>query len=281
MKWELEDLAFAILEPEAYKGVARWVDETQRGARRVHRARDGRACAQMLAEAGIRCRSIGPAANTSTASGSKMQAKQLAFEQLHDVRALRVIVDTEQECYQALSQVQSRWQTVTREYDDYIAKPKPNGYQSLHTVVLDDGGKPLEIQIRTRRMHESAELGLAAHWRYKEGSHGAREQSRDAERVAWLRQLLAWREDVDRPADPQAAPADDRIYVLTPQGKVVELPAGSTPIDFAYHVHTELGHRCRGAKVNGAMVPLNTRLANGSDDRDPLREKRRPEPRLA
>jgi GTP pyrophosphokinase len=261
MKWELEDLAFAILEPEVYARVARWVDERSE-EREGFIAQATAGMRQMLEEAGIRAEISGRRKHIYSI-WRKMQAKQLAFDQLFDVRALRVIVDTEQECYQALSLVQARWQIVTHEFDDYIAKPKPNGYQSLHTVVLDDGGKPLEIQIRTRRMHESAELGLAAHWRYKEGTQGAREQSRDAERVAWLRQLLAWRQDVDRPADPRAAPVDDRIYLLTPQGKVVELPAGSTPIDFAYHVHTDLGHRCRGAKVNGAMVPLNTRLATG------------------
>ena len=261
MKWELEDLAFGILEPEVFRRVVRWVDE-RREERENFIAHATAALRQMLVEAGIRGEVSGRPKHVYSI-WRKMQAKQLAFEELYDVRALRVIVETEQQCYQVLSLVQARWQTVAQEFDDYIAKPKPNGYQSLHTVVRDDAGKPLEIQIRTRQMHESAELGVAAHWVYKEGSHAAREQSRDAQRVAWLRQLLAWRQDVDRPADPGLAAADDRIYLLTPQGKVVELPAGSTPIDFAYHVHTDLGHRCRGAKVDGAMVPLNTRLATG------------------
>ena len=260
MKWELEDLAFGIIDPDVYRRVGRWVDEGRDERERfiAHATTELRG---MLVDSGISGEVFGRPKHIYSI-WRKMQAKQLAFDELYDVRALRVIVSTEQECYQVLSLVQARWQTVAREFDDYIVKPKANGYQSLHTVVRDDGGKPLEIQIRTRRMHESAELGLAAHWRYKEGSHGAREQSRDAERVAWLRQLLAWRQDVNQPSDPQAG-ADDRIYLLTPQGKVVELPAGSTPIDFAYHVHTDLGHRCRGAKVNGAMVPLNTRLATG------------------
>ena len=261
MKWELEDLAFSIIEPEVYRRVGHWVDE-RREEREWFIAQVITDLRQMLTEAGIKAEVSGRPKHIYSI-WKKMQAKQLPFDQLYDVRALRVIVETEQECYQALSLAQARWQTVAREFDDYIAKPKANGYQSLHTVVLDDGGKPIEVQIRTRRMHESAELGVAAHWQYKEGGHGARPLSRDAERVAWLRQLLAWREDVNRP-DPQAvAIADDRIYVLTPQGKVVELPTGSTPIDFAYHVHTDLGHRCRGAKVNGAMVPLHTRLATG------------------
>ncbi|HYS13081.1 MAG TPA: RelA/SpoT family protein, partial [Burkholderiaceae bacterium] len=260
MKWELEDLAFGFIEPDVYRRVGRWVDEGREQRERFI-AQATAELRRMLADAGINGEVFGRPKHIYSI-WRKMQAKQLAFDELYDVRALRVIVTTEQECYLVLSLVQARWQTVAQEFDDYIARPKPNGYQSLHTVVRDDGGKPLEIQIRTRRMHESAELGLAAHWRYKEGSHGAREQSRDAERVAWLRQLLAWRQDVDQPSDPQAR-TDDRIYLLTPQGKVVELPAGSTPIDFAYHVHTDLGHRCRGAKVNGAMVPLNTRLATG------------------
>jgi GTP pyrophosphokinase len=260
MKWELEDLAFGIIEPEVSGRVARWVNE-RREERESFIAKATDELRSMLAENGINGEVAGRSKHIYSI-WKKMQAKQLAFDELYDVRALRVIVTTEQECYQVLSLVQARWQTVAQEFDDYIAKPKANGYQSLHTVVRDDGGKPLEIQIRTRRMHESAELGLAAHWRYKESGHAVRDQSRDAERVAWLRQLLAWRQDVDHPTDPHAA-VDDRIYLLTPQGKVVELPAGSTPIDFAYHVHTDLGHRCRGAKVNGAMVPLNTRLATG------------------
>jgi GTP pyrophosphokinase len=260
IKWELEDLAFSIIEPDVYRRVGQWVEE-RRGEREGFIAQATRDLRRMLDDAGIDAEVSGRPKHIYSI-WRKMQTKRLAFEQLYDVRALRVIVNTEQECYQVLSLVQARWQTVAREFDDYIAKPKPNGYQSLHTVVLDDGGKPLEIQIRTRRMHESAELGVAAHWRYKEGGPAARALARDAERVAWLRQLLAWRQDVDRPSGPQAR-ADDRIYVLTPQGKVMELPAGSTPIDFAYHVHTDLGHRCRGAKVNGAMVPLNTRLTTG------------------
>lgn len=261
VKWELEDLAFSIIEPDVYRRVSRWVDE-HRDARERFIAQATAQLHAMLAEAGIRGEVSGRPKHIYSI-WRKMQAKQLAFEELYDVRALRVIVNTEQDCYQVLSLVQARWPTIAQEFDDYIARPKPNGYRSLHTVVRDQAGKPLEIQIRTRRMHESAELGLAAHWRYKEGSPAAREMTRDAERVAWLRQLLAWRQDVDRPLDPQARVADDRIYLLTPQGKVVELPAGSTPIDFAYHVHTDLGHRCRGTKVNGAMVPLNTRLATG------------------
>ena len=153
---------------------------------------------------------------------------------------------------------------ISKEYDDYIAKPKPNGYQSLHTVVTDPAGRPIEIQIRTRAMHDFAELGVAAHWRYKEAGNSEGATSAEEQRVAWLRQLLAWRSDVGQPApDAAKAVADDLIYCLTPQGRVVELPAGATPVDFAYHVHTELGHRTKGAKVNGVMVPLNAKLSTG------------------
>jgi GTP pyrophosphokinase len=191
---------------------------------------------------------------------SKMRTKGLAFEQLYDVRGLRVIVEEVAQCYQVLSLVHEAWSPIPSEYDDYIARPKTNGYQSLHTVVADAAGRTLEIQIRTRAMHEAAELGVAAHWRYKEGGKA---RATDEQRVGWLRQLLAWRDDVGTPPQATDGPRDERIYVLTPQARVVELPAGGTPIDFAFHIHSELGHRCRGARVNGAMVPLNTPLANG------------------
>ncbi|HXF45893.1 MAG TPA: bifunctional (p)ppGpp synthetase/guanosine-3',5'-bis(diphosphate) 3'-pyrophosphohydrolase [Burkholderiaceae bacterium] len=260
LKWELEDLAFRFLEPETYKRVAAWLDGKRAERERfIERAQQD--LQAMLAAAGIEGEVSGRPKHIYSI-WRKMQAKQLAFDELYDVRGLRVIVGTVAQCYQVLALVHARWTPIAAEFDDYIAKPKPNGYQSLHTVVIDDGGKPLEIQIRTRRMHEFAELGVAAHWRYKEGAPAKSGTQRDDERIAWLRQLLAWRQDVGAPAGPQVA-ADDRIYVLTPQGKVVELPAGSTPIDFAYHLHTELGHRCRGARVDGAMVPLNTPLATG------------------
>ena len=258
LKWELEDLAFRFLEPETYKQVARWLD-----GKRIEREAfivDAKAELEgMLAAAGVRAEVSGRPKHIYSI-WNKMRAKQLAFDELHDVRALRVIVDEVAQCYQVLSLVHQRWTPIAAEYDDYIAKPKANGYQSLHTVVTIAEGRTLEIQIRTRRMHAFAELGVAAHWRYKEGGKGI---DADAERIAWLRQLLAWGTEVDAP--PAGAPvrAHDRIYVLTPQARVVELAAGSTPIDFAYHLHTELGHRCRGAKIDGAMVPLNTRLQSG------------------
>jgi len=256
LKWALEDLAFRLLEPQTYRDLARLLDE-----KRVERERFiSEAVAQVrerLAAAGIRAEVSGRPKHIVSIY-NKMRAKQLAFSEIYDVRALRLIVDEVAQCYQALSLVHEMWPPVDGEYDDYIARPKPNGYRSLHTVVRDSAGRPLEIQIRTREMHEFAELGVAAHWRYKEGGVKG---SIDEERVAWLRQLLAWRAEVDRPLP--STKVEERIYVLTPQGRVVELPAGATPIDFAYHVHTELGHRCRGARVDGALVPLNRALATG------------------
>jgi GTP pyrophosphokinase len=266
LKWELEDLAFRLLEPDTYKRVARLLDE-----KRIEREgfiEEAQAELQaLLAKAGLRGEVNGRPKHIYSI-WHKMQLKGLDFDQLFDVRALRVIVDEVAQCYQVLSLVHERFTPIGAEYDDYIAKPKANGYQSLHTVVRDGQGRPLEIQIRTRRMHELAELGLAAHWRYKEGGAHAKGAAADDERVAWLRQLLVWRDDVSGAAPRAGASGgatveDDRIYVLTPQARVVELPAGATPIDFAYHVHTELGHRCRGARVDGAMVPLQTQLQTG------------------
>jgi GTP pyrophosphokinase len=258
MKWELEDLAFRFIEPDTYKQVARLLEE-KRVEREAFIANALARMRSMLEDAGIRGEVSGRPKHIYSIV-SKMRTKGLAFDQLFDVRGLRVIVDEVAQCYQALSLVHQAWNPVATEYDDYIARPKPNGYQSLHTVVADAEGRTLEVQIRTRAMHEFAELGVAAHWRYKEGGKA---RATDEQRVAWLRQLLAWRDEVEAPPQATGAQRDERIYVLTPQARVVELPAGGTPIDFAYHIHSELGHRCRGAKVNGTMVPLNTPLANG------------------
>ena len=257
LKWELEDLSFRFLEPDTYKAVARMLDE-KRAERESFIDEALARLRGMLAEAGLRAEVTGRPKHIYSIY-SKMRSKGLAFEQVYDVRGMRVIVDEIAQCYQVLALVHSAWTPVEREYDDYIARPKSNGYQSLHTVVGDDAGRTLEVQIRTRHMHEHAELGVAAHWRYKEGGKG---RDDDEGRVAWLRQLLAWRAEVDAP--PAGAPVpEERIYVLTPQARVVELPAGGTPLDFAYHIHSELGHRCRGARVNGAMVQLNTPLTTG------------------
>jgi GTP pyrophosphokinase len=265
LKWELEDLSFRFIEPDTYKRVARMLEE-KRMEREAFIGQAIGGLQQLLARAGLRGEVHGRPKHIYSI-WTKMQAKQLAFDELFDVRALRVIVDEVAQCYQVLSLVHEQFAPISAEYDDYIARPKPNGYQSLHTVVRDGSGRPLEIQIRTRQMHALAELGVAAHWRYKELTPAQRTRpagaSADDERVAWLRQLLAWRREVEGPAQGDGAVADDRIYVLTPQARVVELPRGATAIDFAYHLHTELGHRCRGAKVDGAMVPLTTPLQTG------------------
>jgi GTP pyrophosphokinase len=257
IKWELEDLAFRFLEPDTYKQVARLLEE-KRVEREAFIAGAMARVRAMLKDAGIAAEVSGRPKHIYSIV-NKMRSKGVAFEDLYDVRGVRVIVDEVAHCYQVLSLVHQAWSAIEHEYDDYIARPKPNGYQSLHTVVADEAGRTLEVQIRTRAMHEAAELGVAAHWRYKEGGKG---RATDEQRVAWLRQLLAWRDEVG-PAPLVTGARDERIYVLTPQARVVELPAGGTPIDFAYHIHSELGHRCRGAKVDGVMVPLNTPLAHG------------------
>jgi len=276
IKWELEDLSFRFLQPEEYRRVARLLHEKRvEREQRVEAFR--RRLAEQLAAGGLRAEVQGRPKHLYSI-WKKMQGKGLDFPRVFDVRAMRVIVDSVPDCYAVLSRVHELYRPVPDEFDDYIARPKPNGYQSLHTVVLDPADRAVEIQIRTRAMHEHAEHGVAAHWAYKEAGArgyagvvaGADFDAQVAEaRKAVLRQLLAWeREFVEQgegAGERAAASAvfDDRIYVFTPNAAVVELPAGATPIDFAYAVHTDLGHRCRGAKVDGAMVPLNTPLQSG------------------
>jgi GTP pyrophosphokinase len=262
VKWEMEDLAYRILEPVHYKQIAKLLDE-----KRLDRERyidDVLAILRAeLAAAGIKAEVTGRPKHIVSII-NKMKRKHLAFEQLYDIRAVRILVPELRDCYTALGIVHHLWQPIAGEFDDYIAHPKSNHYQSLHTGMLGPEHKALEVQIRTFAMHNYAELGVAAHWRYKEG---ATKTTGTEDKVAWLRQILQWKDDV---ADGQAL-ADlfknelfqDRIYVLTPQGRVVDLAAGASPVDFAYHLHTDLGHRCRGAKVDGAIVPLNTPLKNG------------------
>ena len=290
IKWELEDLAFRFLEPEAYHRIAKLLDE-----RRVEREQRVEAFRRQLADDlaahGLHAQVHGRPKHLYSI-WKKMQGKGLDFAQVLDVRAVRVIVRDVPSCYAVLGRVHETFRPVAGEFDDYIERPKPNGYQSLHTVVLDAQDRAVEVQIRTRAMHEHAEHGVAAHWAYKDaGAKGYGGVSADADasariaeaRKAVLRQLLAWERDfVEQgarrrqppPAGAQGAqdaqgaaiaeaPIDERIYVFTPQAAVVELPAGATPIDFAYAVHTDLGHRCRGARVDGAMVPLNTPLQSG------------------
>ncbi len=269
IKWELEDLSFRFLEPEAYREVARLLDE-----KRIEREQGVEAfrleLGAFLARCGLQAEVQGRPKHLYSI-WKKMRGKGLDFARVFDIRAMRVIVADVAACYAVLARVHERYAPVPDEFDDYIARPKPNGYQSLHTVVLDDDGRPVEVQIRTREMHEHAEHGVAAHWAYKEAGTkgyagvvaGSDFDAQVAEaRKAVLRQLLAWERDfVEHGA--AAGVFDDRIYVFTPQAAVVELPAGATPIDFAYALHTDLGHRCRGAKVDGQMVPLNTALKSG------------------
>ncbi|RYF07444.1 MAG: bifunctional (p)ppGpp synthetase/guanosine-3',5'-bis(diphosphate) 3'-pyrophosphohydrolase [Comamonadaceae bacterium] len=264
MKWELEDLSFRFLEPDTYKEIARLLDE-KRAERELYMEQlRGRL------ESDLRARSISASVQGRPkhiySIVKKMRGKSLNFDQVFDIRALRVVVPSVKDCYAALSWVHQNLHPIEAEFDDYIAKPKPNGYQSLHTVVRDDAGKAIEIQIRTQSMHDHAEHGVAAHWAYKEaGSKGYAGVSASGEydvKIAVLRQLLAWERDLVGSVSHNGL-FDDRIYVLTPDAAVVELPQGATPVDFAYAVHTSVGHRCRGARIDGAMVPLNTPLQNG------------------
>jgi GTP pyrophosphokinase len=268
IKWEMEDLSFRFLEPATYKDIARLLDEKRTERERYMVALRER-LQQALTGQGIAASVEGRPKHIYSIV-RKMRGKSLPFERVFDIRALRVVVPSVADCYQALSWVHEHFVPIAEEFDDYIAKPKANGYQSLHTVVRDTDGGPIEVQIRTQAMHEHAEHGVAAHWAYKEaGAKGYAGVSANSEydtKIAVLRQLLAWERDLSGAAQASSQGNglfDDRIYVLTPDAAVVELPQGATPIDFAYTVHTNLGHRCRGAKVDGAMVPLNTQLANG------------------
>jgi GTP pyrophosphokinase len=262
VKWELEDLAFRLLEPATYKDIARLLDEKRLDRERYIEAVIASLKGE-LARAGLTGEVTGRPKHIFSIY-KKMQRKGVGFEALHDVRAVRVLVDDLKDCYTVLGIVHHLWSPIPKEFDDYIAKPKANHYRSLHTAVIGPEGKAVEVQIRTHEMHQHSELGIAAHWRYKED---ARHDRGYDEKIAWLRQILEWKDEVsdagELAEDFKTELFADTVYVLTPQGRVVDLPKGSTPIDFAYHVHTELGHRCRGAKVDGVMVPLNTPLHNG------------------
>uniref|UniRef100_UPI000473589A RelA/SpoT family protein n=1 Tax=Herminiimonas sp. CN TaxID=1349818 RepID=UPI000473589A len=273
LKWELEDLSFRFLEPDSYKRIAKMLEE-----KRIERE-------QFVENAIIRLKSeLALAGIKADVSGrpkhiysiwNKMRGKSLDFSELYDVRAFRVIVVDVKTCYAVLGIVHNIWTPVPKEFDDYISRPKSNGYQSLHTVVMADDDRALEVQIRTEEMHRFAEYGVAAHWRYKETGGSNFSERKYDEKIAWLRQLLAWKSEVANAVVGQeeiqrewidklkSATLDDHLYVLTPQARVIELPSGATPIDFAYHLHTDVGHRCRGARIDGAMVPLNTPLKNG------------------
>jgi GTP pyrophosphokinase len=258
LKWELEDLSFRYLEPELYKRIAQMLDE-----RRLERQQYiTNAIATLAAEldaVGVKGEITGRPKHIYSI-WNKMRTKGVDFSEVYDVRALRVILAEIKDCYTALGVVHNLWQPIPKEFDDYISRPKGNLYQSLHTAVVGPAGKTLEVQIRTEEMHRKAEYGVAAHWQYKEK---AKTSKQFEQKIAWLRELLAWRDEVADWSKTKQARLDDAVYVLTPQGKVIDLPAGATPIDFAYALHTDLGHRCRGAKVDGHMVTLDTPLQSG------------------
>ena len=262
LKWELEDLAFRFLHPDTYKEIA-----SDLGERRVDREKYIEnfvsSLSSLLKNEGIEASVYGRPKHIYSI-WKKMQKKHLKFSELCDVRAVRVLVSSIEECYAALGVIHSNFEHIAKEFDDYIANPKPNGYQSIHTVVYGEGHKVVEIQIRTKSMHNSAELGVAAHWKYKEGNG----QSQGVEeRINWLRKLLSWRDDLIKSGaleeEFKNQVFEDRVYIFTPNGEVIDLPTGATPLDFAYHVHTMVGHCCIGAKVDGRIVPYTYKLKTG------------------
>ncbi|MBK8135278.1 MAG: bifunctional (p)ppGpp synthetase/guanosine-3',5'-bis(diphosphate) 3'-pyrophosphohydrolase [Chloroflexi bacterium] len=264
IKWELEDLSLRYLDPDTYRNIATKIDE-RRASREAYMLEIANALKAELARNGLDNATISGRPKHLTSIYNKMKRKNLPFDQIFDVRAIRVIVDTVPQCYQALGIVHNLWQPIPREFDDYIARPKDNLYQSLHTAVYDKNGKTVEVQIRTWDMHHHAEYGIAAHWRYKEGGKADPEFER---RLSILRQMMEFGEEVSQNAE-QFVDAmkteffQDRVYVVTPKGDIFDLPAGSTPVDFAYHIHTDIGHRTRGAKINGRLVNLNYQLRSG------------------
>lgn len=268
LKWEIEDLSFRFLEPETYKRIAKMLDERRTEREQFIETTMVRLKAEMAA-VGIPAEIQGRPKHIYSI-WNKMRSKRLEFDEVYDVRALRILVPEIKDCYTALSVVHQRWQPVPGEFDDYIAQPKGNNYRSLHTAVIAEDGRPFEVQIRTYEMHYHSELGVAAHWRYKESGHSEESNPADNvynDKISWLRQLLSWRDEIADSSEWiehfKQAEFDDTIYVLTPQGRVFDLARGATPLDFAYRLHTDLGHRCRGARVNGQLVALNTPLDNG------------------
>lgn len=263
LKWELEDLSFRYLHPVSYKKIAGMLNEKRRD-REQYITDVVEQLQTLLNKEGINAQVIGRPKHIFSIY-KKMQKKALGFDQLFDIRALRIVADRLQDCYAALGTVHANFKHIASEFDDYIATPKPNGYQSIHTVIVGPQGKSIEIQIRTEQMHQDAELGVAAHWKYKEGSAG-KKASAD-ERVNWLRKILQWQEELvdsgNLLEEFKSQVFEDRVYVLTPVGDVVDLPFGATPLDFAYYVHSNVGHRCSGAKVNGRIVPFTYTLQNG------------------
>jgi GTP pyrophosphokinase len=264
IKWELEDLAFTVLEPEAYRTLASQL-ETHRREREGYVQRAMQVLSDALGVAGITAELSGRPKHIYSIF-RKMQRKGATLSEIYDVHAVRVLVEELKDCYAALGVVHSLWRPIPGQFDDYIAMPKNNYYQSLHTAVVALDGKPLEVQIRTHEMHQVSEIGIAAHWRYKEGGAGRKDRNYDA-KLAWVRQLMDWQREVsDATEFVEGVKLDifqDQVFVFTPKGAVKDLPAGATPIDFAYRIHTDVGHSCIGAKVNNRLVPLDYKLQNG------------------
>ncbi|WP_290654632.1 GTP diphosphokinase [Idiomarina sp.] len=265
LKWELEDISFRYLHPQTYKALAKQLDE-RRLDRENYISAFVEELQQLLREQDIDAEVYGRPKHIYSI-WRKMQKKHLQFDQLFDIRAVRILTDSLKDCYGALGVVHTRWRHLASEFDDYVATPKPNGYQSIHTVVVGPDNKNVEIQIRSHDMHDDAELGVAAHWMYKEGASAGKRHGFE-EKISWLRKLLAWHEDMagsDSLVDEiRSQVFEDRVYVFTPKGEVVDLPAGSTPLDFAYYIHSQVGHRCVGAKVDGRIVPFTYQLQNGN-----------------
>ena len=264
LKWELEDISFRYLHPDTYKDIAKQLDG-KRLDREVYIEKFVEQLQQRLDEDQIRAKVYGRPKHIYSI-WRKMKGKHLKFDELFDVRAVRIVTERLQDCYGALGVVHTLWHHIPREFDDYVANPKPNGYQSIHTVVVGPEGKTVEIQIRTQDMHEDAELGVAAHWKYKEGNHSGK-QSGYEEKINWLRKILQWQEDVVESGnlveEVRSQVFEDRVYVFTPSGEVVDLPLGSTVLDFAYYIHSQVGHKCIGAKVDGRIVPFTYQVETG------------------
>lgn len=278
LKWELEDLAFRYLHPQTYKTIARQLDEKRLQREQyiddfVNQLQGYLDAEQVDARVYGRPKHI-------YSIWRKMQKKHLDFSELFDIRAVRIVTGSLKDCYGALGVVHTRWRHLAAEFDDYVATPKANGYQSIHTVVIGPDNKNIEIQIRSDQMHDDAEMGVAAHWVYKEGSGSSKAQGYE-EKIAWLRKLLAWHGDMaendDLIQEIRSQVFEDRVYVFTPKGDVIDLPAGSTPLDFAYYIHSQVGHRCIGAKVDGRIVPFTYQLQNG--ERVEILTQKEPSPR--
>jgi len=257
IKWELEDLSLRYVDPEKYREIAEQIAD-RRSVREDQITQIIEHLSRVLAQAGIKVEITGRPKHIYSIY-KKMMKKGKTFEMVRDIRGVRLLVTDIPSCYATLGIIHNHWRPIPGEFDDYIAAPKDNFYQSLHTAVIYDDGKPLEVQIRTAEMHQNAEFGIAAHWRYKEG--GNKRDTKYEQHVLWLRSMMEWRQDVNDAQEfvdsMKSDVFEDRVYVFTPKGDIIDLPAGSTPIDFAYHVHTDIGHRCRGAKIDGKLVPLD------------------------